>query len=293
MELSYAPLVPFMNERLPGMSPLRYRDWLFRDEAFGPQMAYRDRLLAAHPDVVVAGEGRRGAEELLDLVLATLAAHDAGYQIGDAIAERPDGVLIPLDRDRPFATLGRLAQEDFLILDRGGDGGEHVLVGGVLCFPSRWSLTEKMNRPLSEVHDRVPAYDSQLAARVQRLFDGLTPERPLVRANWLVHSVNELHQPGSFSSASKPQEQTGRFWLRVERQAILKLPQTGVAVFTVKTLLTPIEALHEDHRAGLIAALERQGSAMRDYHGGAAHSDAAIAALRNLADGAAANTPDR
>lgn len=282
MELSYAPLVPFMNERLPGMAPLSHRDWLVRDEVFAAQMAYRDQLLVAHPEVVVAGEGCRGAEELLDLVLATLSAHDADYEIGDTVATRPDGVCVPLDRSRPFASLGRLTQEDFLLLDRPEDAAEHVLIGAVLCFPSRWSLAEKMNRPLSAIHERVPAYDGGLAARVQRLFDMLTPERPLVRANWLVHSVSELYQPKLFAGIYKPQEQTGRFWLRVERQSILKLAQSGAAVFTVKTQVTPIEALHEDQRAGLIAALEGQGGPTRDYHGGAAHNEAAIAALIGL-----------
>jgi hypothetical protein len=282
-----------MNERLPGMSPLIYRDWLFRDEGFAPQMAYRDRLLGAHPEVVVAGEGCRGAEELLDLVLATLAAHDEVYQVGAADVIRPDGVSVPLDRSRPFATLGRLAQEDFLILDRAAGAAEHVLIGAILCFPSRWSLAEKMNRPLSGIHERVPAYDGGLGTRVQRLFDALTPERPLVRANWLVHSVSEFFQPKLFTGTNKPQEQTGRFWLRVERQSVLKLAQCGAAIFTVKTLVTPIEALHEDHRAGLIAALEGQGDAMRAYHGGAAHAEAAIAALRGQVDGLGARTPDR
>ncbi|MFV0475194.1 MAG: heme-dependent oxidative N-demethylase family protein [Pikeienuella sp.] len=282
MELSHAPLTPFMSERLPGMAPLSYADWLHRDEAFAPQMAYRDRLIAEAPGIVLAGEGCAGAEELLSLVLSTLAAHDPGYEIGTDRARRPDGVEVPLDRARPFATLGRLAQEDFLILDRPPDGEEHVLTGAVLCFPSRWSLAEKMNRPLIGIHENVPAYDDGLAPRVQRLFDALAPERPLVRANWLVHPTSELHQPKLFRTKAKTHDYTGRFWLRVERQSILKLAASGVAVFTVKTLVTPVEALDAAQRAGLIAALEGQGEAMREYHGGAAHGAAAVAALRAL-----------
>lgn len=282
MELPYAPLSPFMNDRLPGMTPLAWPDWLMRDEAFAPQMAYRDRLLAERSDIVLAGEGCAGADELLSLVLSTLAAHDPGYAIAPEAATRPDGVTVPIDRARPLATLGRLAQEDFLILEKPEGGAEHVLIGAVLCFPSRWSLAEKMNRPLIGIHARVPAYDEGIAPRVQRLFDALNPDRPLVRANWLVHSVSELHQPKVFGSQKKTQALTGRFWLRVERQCILKLRESGASVFSVKTIVTPIEALDETQRAGLIAALEEQEPAVRDYHGGATHTAAAVAALRAL-----------
>lgn len=281
MELSHAPLTPFMNERMPGMSPLNYEDWLQRDEAFAAQMAYRDRLIAEKPEIVLAGEGCEGSSELLDLVLDTLAHHDEGYGVTIHEVTRPDGVTIPLDHERPFATMGRLAQEDFLILDRPPGADEHVLVGAVLCFPSRWSLAEKMLRPLMGIHERVPAYDGALAPRVQRLFDALKPERPLQRANWLVHSTSELHQPKLFTSLEKTQETTGRYWLRVERQCILKLAKSRASVFSVKTMITPIEALTPEQREGLTSALEQQGEAMRDYHGGAAFNAKAIGALKS------------
>lgn len=277
MELSHAPFTPFMHKRTaepPGIGPLEWADWLHRDEAYAAQMAYRDRLLAERAEVVLAGEGCVGAAELLNLALAHL---DDGYEVGADAVRRPDGVAVPLDRARPLLTLGRLAQEDFCVLEK--TGGEHVLTGAVLCFPSRWSLAEKMGRPLIAIHDRVPAYDDRLAPRVQRLFDAVRTDRPLVRANWLVHPTPELHQPKLFGSHKKPHADTGRYWLRVERQCVLKPPGTGAAVFSIKTVVTPVEALTAEQRAGLVAAMDAQGAAMRDYHGGAAFTAKARAAI--------------
>lgn len=283
MELPYAPLAPFMNERLPGMSPIETSAWLDRDEAFAPQMAYRDELIMREAAIVRVGEDCLGAQELLSLVLATLKAHDDGYEIAETRVVRPDGVEVDLDWAAPLATLARLTQEDLLILSQPEGGAEHVLIGGVLCFPSRWSLSEKFMRPLVGIHEYVPAYDEGIARRVQRLFDAITPERPLMRANWLVHPTPELHQPKSSGSHKKPHEVSGRFWLRVERQTLVRLPASRNVVFGVKTLVTPIEALTSEERLGLIEALESQTPEMRDYHGGAAHNDAAAAALRALA----------
>ena len=282
MELDHAPFTPFLNERLPGMSPLDPADWLHRDAAFAEQMAYRDRLVIEAEDVVLMGEACAGAEELLDLVLATLRDHDPDYAVGAGDVRRPDGVTVPIDRTRPFATLARLVQEDLLILAKPEDGEEHVLIGGALVFPSRWSFAEKFGQPLIGIHDRVPAYDDGLAPRVQRLFDALRPGRPMVRANWLLHPSPELHQPKLFDGPSKIHEDTGRFWLRVERQSILKLAASGVSVFSIKTVVTPIEALTDDERAGLIEAVDHQSAEMRDYHGGAAHNLRARAALVDL-----------
>ena len=183
MELRRAPMTPFMQERLPGMTPLNPGEWLDRDEAFDAQMAYRDRLVVDAADLVLKGEGCAGSGELLSFVLSLLATHDEGYVIGETEVTRPDGVTVPLDSTRPFATLARLVQEDLLILSKGEDALEHVLIGGALLFPSRWSFEEKMNRPLIGIHDRVPAYDDGLARRVQRLFDALQSDRPLVRAS--------------------------------------------------------------------------------------------------------------
>lgn len=284
LELHRTPFTPFMNPRTaspPGMGPLDDAEWLVRDEAFAAQMAYRDRLFDGSRDAVLAGEGCDGAAELLDHALAHF---DGGYDVGTDAVLRPDGVSVPLDRTRPLLTLGRLAQEDFCLLAKAGD--EHVLIGAALCFPSRWSLAEKMGRPLIAIHEHVPAYDDRLAPRVQRFFDAVKPERPLVRGNWMIHSTPELYQPKAkrFAAGAKIQDDTGRFWLRVERQCVLKLDLSGVAVFSIKTAVTPIEALGAAEREGLLAAMDAQGDAMRGYHGGEAHYRKARAAIEAAGD---------
>ena len=45
--------------RLPGTVPIALEDWLQRDEVFGPQMALRDRLIAACEAVLRVASNRR------------------------------------------------------------------------------------------------------------------------------------------------------------------------------------------------------------------------------------------
>lgn len=218
---------------LPGVQPLRPQDWLIFDEAFAGQMAERDRLLAARrADVLALDEmARPAAAELLDLVLG-LGYAGAGTQV-----TRGDGIRVDIDRDDPLGTLGRLVQEDLCILQKIGD--EHVLSGAVLCFPASWTLSEKYLRPLIAIHASVSEYDAGMAARVQRLFDGVQVGRPLWRFNALWYDDPTLHQPRSTDARRDAAEAETAAYLRSERQCILRLPQTGAVIFSIHTFVLP------------------------------------------------------
>lgn len=287
MDLTYAPFTPFMigpTKTLPGISPMEMADWLHRDEAYAEQMAYRDKLVKTHRDVVFAEtpEVAGPAGELLNLVKTTLA-ETPDHEVTKDTMTRPDGVAVPLVGDHPLALLARMTQEDFCILWRPEDSDEHSLIGAILCFPSRWLLSEKFGRPMIGIHEPVPNYNDGIAKRVQRLFDALRPDQPLVRANWLVHTSPELHQPLTEEAKAKWEKApSDKFWLRTERQSLMRLPHSGAVVFTIKTCLTPIEALTRDQQTGLIDALRGTGEDMQVYHGGLSHHHAAIEALRAL-----------
>jgi len=221
------------QRRLPGIQPLTPQDWLLRDDAFAAQMAYRDRLLAERrADVVALDEGARPAAlELLDLVLAR-AYPGAGAQV-----IRPDGVTVTIDRSDPMATLGRLVQQDFCILEKPAGAAEHVLTAAVLCFPANWTLAEKFMRPLTRIHVPVPEYDANIAARVQRLFDGVQPDRPLWRFNALWYDDPELHQPRREADTRPHRRAAAVDYLRSERQSLLRLPQSRAVVFGIHTFV--------------------------------------------------------
>lgn len=219
--------------KLPGIQPLALDDWLIRDDAFAGQMAYRERLLAERRDVVLAMSetAREAALELLDLVLER-----AYPRAGDRVT-RPDGVSVEIDRNDPMGTLGRLVQEDFCLLQKPEGAAEHVLTAAVLCFPASWTLAEKFMRPLIRIHVPVPEYDDNIAARVQRLFDGVQPERPLWRFNRLWYDDPDLHQPRREADKRPHRRAAAVKFLRSERQSLLRLPKTRAVVFAIHTFV--------------------------------------------------------
>lgn len=249
--LPYTPWADPAMRRLPGIQPAAPEDAFRPDEAYGGQMALRDGLLADRPDDVRALlPGARGAAaELLDTALDRAAALPGFAATPDRVT-RPDGAVVALDRDDPLGTLGRLFQEDFCLLERPGGAAEHVLTGAVLCFPSGWTLAEKIGRPLFRIHRPVPAYGDDLAPRVQRLMDALKPGRALWRANAHGHPTPELYRPLREADPRHRVTEAQPF-IRSERQVLFRVPRTGAVVFSIHTIVIRREALDPDQAAAL------------------------------------------
>lgn len=225
------PYDPFSPRKLPGISPLDMAEWLIFDEAFAAQMAERDRLLAERRADVLAldDSAREAAGELLELVL------DIAYPGAGEHVTRGDGVQVNINRTDPMGTLGRLVQDDFCLLQKHGD--QHVLTGAVLCFPASWMLSEKFMHPLTGIHEPVDAYDDNIAARVQRLFDGVQPDRPLWRFNALWYSDAALFQPRSIHDRRPGQVEYEARYFRSERQSVVRLPKSRAVVFSIHTFV--------------------------------------------------------
>lgn len=250
--LPHLPWIDPRTRRLPGILPVDGQDWLRIDEAYAPQMALRDRLIAALPDDVHAllPKARPAARELYAATLDWLR-QAPGFAVGPGTVTRPDGISVPLDPTTPLLTLGRLLQEDLCMMER--EGEEYVLTGGILCFPASWSLAQKLGRPLTGIHDPVPVYDADVAKRVARLFDAIRPEQPLWRMNYLTYDDFVLHQPRR-EGEKRPQPQ-GHVFIRCERQCLLRLPETKAVVFTIHTYVVDASSVTPDELAALREAV--------------------------------------
>lgn len=223
---------------LPGIAPLDPADWLIVDEAYAAQMAEREGLIKDQRDAVIAMDGAAAPAvgELLDMVLSQLRGMDRFTVATDHVI-RPDGTRVEIDRDDPLATLGMLVQEDLCVMEKRGD--EHVLTAAVLCFPSNWMLREKFLRPLVSIHIPVDAYDENIAKRVQRLFNGIQPGRPLWRFNVLWYGDAVLHKPFSESQRHSTVPREDASYLRSERQVLTRLPESQAVVFSIHTFMIP------------------------------------------------------
>ena len=244
--LDHAPYAPFVHDRTarpPGLSPLDMGQWTVRDPDYAAQMMRRREVLAEHPDIAlgVLHEGEAPALELLSMLKAHLG-HDPKLTLAEEFCA--------------LTAIGHLVAEDFCLMVPDPASGEYKLAAAVLCFPSRWLLSEKLGRPMTIIHAPVPDYDDTLARRVNRVFEAIDVRRPMVRINWLIHPVAELFLPIGLSDKLVAHADPGDgIYLRTERQTLVRLPETGAIAFGIKTSICPLDRLTPTEAAALAARL--------------------------------------
>ena len=234
-----------------GLRALELGEWLEAGPDAAGQMAERRRLLAERPAEVVAAlpESMAARHELFALVREHLPRHfpDRWQQVGAELVDSATGERFPPEPAEPMATLGRMVQEDFCLMQASPEG--YRLTAAVLCFPAHWRLADKLGRPLDAIHEPVPGFDVRLARPVDRFFASLQAERPVWRVNWSLVDTPELFRPPAHRARPKNID-TARageqMWLRVERQTLRRLPACGDVVFGIRTYVEPLVEVTAD-----------------------------------------------
>jgi dimethylamine monooxygenase subunit A len=247
MDEPAAPYLPFDGGRfrlMMGLMPLAPAAWIELDRHFAADLAAKRRLLETRHDAVFAAEPAAAAPaaELLRRLVEHLVQHQAAIfrREGDCLVNSATGERWDLARTtlHPLDLAGRLVQEDLCLLERAGES--YRLVAASLCSPARWRLADKIGRPLGIIHAPVPGYAEKLLRPVDRFFAALAQERGVWRLNWGIVDDPAPFQPVAPAAAPGITAETAgdRLWLRVERQTLRRLPESGAVVFTIRTYIT-------------------------------------------------------
>ena len=165
--------------------------------------------------------------------------------------------------------LGEFWEADYLLL-KADAAGEIRLLGGCLCFPSSWRLSEKLGQTIEFIHEPVPALNANIGAAIHKFLLGLKPGAATLRFNWGLSRSAELNQhPARALPRLDASVRLDEVWLRVEEQALVALPKSGGILFGIRLVNHPLAAIREDQlaRAGLRRALETMPEAMAVYKG--------------------------
>lgn len=235
-----------------GLRPLDPADWIDVDGHLKTYLDEKRRLYAEEARNVLVAEA--GTDAAQAEVLAMLADHllkrfPGIYAVRDAAMEILNGAFtvdLAQRAQSPIAIAGLLVQEDLALMRKSPEGWR--LAAASLCFPSAWSLREKFGKPLHVIHQPVPGFGegTRNAGLIERMFDNLRAEQPVMRWNWTLFGKTQLHHPAP-DGGQKRRFGDGlvaeHVTLRLERQTLRKLPQSGDILFTIRTHLDPIGVL--------------------------------------------------
>ncbi|TWU08438.1 heme-dependent oxidative N-demethylase family protein [Stieleria varia] len=177
------------------------------------------------------------------------------------VINRATGERIPADQPQTLLTIAPHVQEDLVIM-RGDVIHGFPLVVGVVCFPSGWSVADKLGQSVLLIHQSVPEFDPVLSPQTERLMQRLKSHRPVWRMNWGVRPLPYLDQSpkfarGLFTAArSVTAANAGKkCYFRVERQTLTRLP-SGDILFTIHTHQCTLDELTVSQKQQLCGVLK-------------------------------------
>ncbi len=162
----------------------------------------------------------------------------------------------------PLLAIARHVQEDLLIIGHQASDG-FPLIAGVVCFPSGWSVGDKLGQSMLAIHHPVPQYEAKLHQRTARLLESIRIDRPVWRMNWGVRPSNRLDQSPIHADRLNQQrsaingENAGeRCFFRVERQTLARIPETSDILFAIHTHQCKLNDLSDRQRCRLANVLD-------------------------------------
>lgn len=165
--------------------------------------------------------------------------------------------------------LGAAWEPDFLLLDKAREGVLR-LVAACVCFPSSWSLEEKIGKPIEEIHGVVPGLNPSIGPQIHVFLSKLRPGMAWLRSNWGLSRSSELNQhPARNLPRLNGTEEKGEIWLRVEHQALVALPRAQGILFGIRIALHPFEEISARPRVAekLSRALRTMPAEVARYKG--------------------------
>lgn len=236
------------------LKPIAPERWLLPDTE-AASLAERRRLLKDRALTSYESEyARSAAREIAGLACAHLRTR--GLPLPDITAEAP-----------ALWQLAHHVSDDLVLMMPGEDGWR--VGAAVLTSPTFFSLPHAAGKTLHALHEPVPGGE-QLAARIARVFDHVRPGQVLERFNWTLQAGDDRFTPDGAplrarALAAKPGEAEALLHVRVERQTITKLAQSGAVLFTIRICLDPVAALEPKEKAALAAAWHGADEAARGY----------------------------
>ena len=179
------------------------------------------------------------------------------------------------ENEHPFIQLSAVIAEDLCLLKK--IDGKWVLVAGLVVFPSRWDLREKIGLDIDAIHAPVPGYQGELQPLMSYTFDRISDQRPVWRKNWSLHQSSQLHEPSYIPQHSLP----ANYWWRTERQTLTRLPESDYLLFTIRNRAEPLEWIKTDREAASAFAqtLQSINPQMLEYKRIVADRDALVSYL--------------
>ncbi|CAI8510391.1 unnamed protein product [Pichia kudriavzevii] len=176
---------------------------------------------------------------------------------------------------------------------------EYVLRAAISLFPAGFNPLEKINNPLTKIHEPVPGYVNKLQLSMNKFFSRLNTHEYIVRNNWSIQTHCNLCAPsGSHATEEEatvihpfyPEElDYNKVFFRVEKQCFTRLAKTGSNLMVIRTYVTSLmelrDSLNDEEKETLCSAIDGLTGELAIYKRRIQWGDAAKAFIRGESNG--------
>jgi dimethylamine monooxygenase subunit A len=238
--------------------------------------------------------------DLLELLMTSMASDYPQHFSLDCDGDKWHWVNRPLELEQsftfgdrktlpcgPMEYIGRQCQGDFCLLDQ--RDGSLWMDSGLVTTQADWSLDFDLGMNFMEWHGPVPlAHELGVFDRALKFLLNLQQGRPVRRLNWtmtvnprLDTSPENYHRWGRDRATVKEDNAGDKLHLRVELQALWRLPRSNAIVFSIRCYLIKLTELVTIPGWGrrLHRVLQSLPAELAEYKGLARYRDAAVAWL--------------
>jgi len=167
------------------------------------------------------------------------------------------GEIYPIDSSDPLKYASLLIEDDLALMMKNENDEKYYLKAGSIVLPGFWRLEDKFEMSLSQIHlsGDVPQFKEKLENSMDKYFQKMTPDNPIVRYNYFIQTDGELPWSSSIGAEdtfgigwqnAQPNPSIHDIHLRFERQTLRRLPETDAILFTIRPYLIPVTELADE-----------------------------------------------
>jgi hypothetical protein len=241
--------------------------------------------------------------ELRDRVSAHLIADhaDSFERRGSVVVSILTGRTLDLNdaTAEPLLHLSYMVEEDFMLLE--DVAGTLRITAASNAYSSSGRLASSVGREMDWAHEPVPQLTQKLGPRINRVLGSIHASKPCERFNWQItplpsvffphtdpHAANAEAMRTALATLRRNPAAVGNLlWMRVERQTLMRLPESNAVAFSLHTYSDPMSSLQSDAESvhSILALLKNYSPERWQY----SEMDIVREPLMNWLEAAAAN----
>ena len=162
------------------------------------------------------------------------------------------------DSSEPLLQLSYLIEEDFMLLEEAE--GKLQITAASNAYSSSGRLAASVGQDMAWAHEPVPKLTDKIGGKIARVLGSILTATPCERFNWQItpiatvffphddpHAANAAAMREILADLCRDPSRAGELlWIRVERQALVRLPDSAALVFSLHTYSDRLSSVQSD-----------------------------------------------